>query len=224
MRPNPRRRRVGRLAVWTVVLACGATARTGRAHGDSDATIELIMDGHRLRGSWQAALRDLDHAIDLDADGDGTLTRVEWNGRREEAARFVRRHLGCSIQGRPLCLEFGAWSLPMSLQGRAARIEFTADLPPEVSGFVLEYTAFFDGDPWHRGHATLTRSDGSKAQVMLTPDRRRWSLDPSVRGAEMRGASRAGLPWMGWGALAVSIVLTIGRALGLRLRTCQPVS
>lgn len=224
MTENPHWRKAWRLAGWMVVLAGGAAPQTTRAHSDSEATIDLRIEPGQLRGSWQADLRDLDHALDLDANGDGRLTRAEWEARSGEAARFVRRHLGCSVQGRPLGLEFGEWILPLPQQGAGVRIEFTADLPAVVSGLRLEYTAFFDGDPWHRGHATLTRSDGTTAQTLLTPDQRHWSIDPVVPLAPVvpwGGASRGGLPWCLGGGLAVVLLAAVHRAVGFAARGQQ---
>lgn len=223
MTTSPGRRIVWSLAAWIMVLACGATARSSRAHADSDAAIELFLDRGQLRGSWEGALRDLDHALALDEDGDGKLTRAEWDARREEATHFVRRHLACSMHGRLLHLETGSWSLPMTLQGRAARLEFTAVLPSEVSGFLLEYTAFFDSDPWHRGHVRLTRGDGSTAQAVLSPDRRSWRLDSVNRSAEITAASRFLTPWVRSGALAAVIGVGVGWLVARRPRARETV-
>ena len=41
------------------------------AHKPSDSYLALSVEGAAVRGQWDIALRDLEFAIGLDADGDG---------------------------------------------------------------------------------------------------------------------------------------------------------
>jgi hypothetical protein len=44
------------------------------AHKPSDSYLTLYADGQSLKGQWDIALRDLEYAVGLDADGDGAIT------------------------------------------------------------------------------------------------------------------------------------------------------
>jgi hypothetical protein len=44
------------------------------AHKPSDSYLALSVQGTIVQGQWDIALRDLDFAIGLDADGDGEIT------------------------------------------------------------------------------------------------------------------------------------------------------
>ena len=45
-----------------------------QAHKPSDSYLALSVQGDNMTGQWDVALRDLDFAIGLDADGDGEIT------------------------------------------------------------------------------------------------------------------------------------------------------
>jgi hypothetical protein len=42
--------------------------RTASAHKPSDAYLQLVVSGATVTGRWDLALRDLDYALDLDAE------------------------------------------------------------------------------------------------------------------------------------------------------------
>jgi len=164
-----------------VVVAWVSSTRPCQAHADSEASLDARLHGGRLSIVWQGALRDLDHAIGLDADADGRVTRGEWDARSAEATRFVLAHLGWRHRGRLIHLTPGEWSHPDSWQGRAARLELTAEVPGVAEGDRLEYDAFYDGDPWHRAHLVWTGDDNSVRRALLSPDQRCWSPELAVR-------------------------------------------
>ena len=56
------------LTVCALLLAAGAAA-----HKLSDAYLTVERNGATLHGQWDIALRDLDNAIGLDANGDGEI-------------------------------------------------------------------------------------------------------------------------------------------------------
>ena len=56
-------------AVLLLLIASGAIA-----HKPSDSYLTLERRGAAVQGQWDIALRDLDAAITLDANGDGEIT------------------------------------------------------------------------------------------------------------------------------------------------------
>src|SRR5207248_9319541 len=65
------------LALACVIFA----ARPAHAHKPSDSYLTLAVSGAAIDGRWDIALRDLDYAMGLDADGNGAITWAELRAR-----------------------------------------------------------------------------------------------------------------------------------------------
>ena len=59
-----------------------------QAHKPSDSYVALSLAGDRVGGQWDIALRDLDYAIGLDADGSGEITWGEVKAKHKESPRM----------------------------------------------------------------------------------------------------------------------------------------
>jgi hypothetical protein len=147
------------------------------AHKPSDSYLSLTAEGNALRGQWDIALRDLEYAIGLDADGDGAITWGELRKKHSEIsayafARFTLRD--CKIQP-------GALLVDEHTDGAYAVLRFAAEcgeaLPKRLD---LEYSLFADLDPTHRGllHAQL---GPQTVTAVFGPDQPRLSLDADGR-------------------------------------------
>src|SRR5690349_1509705 len=90
------------LALCTSILALPADA-----HKPSDAYLTLERQGQTLRGQWDIALRDMDAAIGLDADGDGDITWGEVRGRQREIAGYALSRLEVRSGGQPCAVRGG---------------------------------------------------------------------------------------------------------------------
>ena len=161
-----------RLAL-ALLLACGAA----HAHKPSDSYLSLAAEGKELRGQWDIALRDLEHAIGLDANGDGAITWGELRGKHAEVAAYAlaRLKLGdCTLKP-------GALLVDEHTDGAYAVLEFAGHcgdaLPRRLE---LEYTLFADLDPTHRGLLRARFGDQTVTAV-LGPDQPRLTLDPDGR-------------------------------------------
>ena len=66
----------GRLAAMLLAVAAALPAAPAWAHKSSDAYLQLDASAQRVTVRWDIALRDLDVALDLDANDDGRLTMV----------------------------------------------------------------------------------------------------------------------------------------------------
>ena len=63
------------------------------AHKPSDSYLTFTVRDQVVSGQWDIALRDLDYAIGLDADGDGAITWGELKGRHDAIATYALGHL-----------------------------------------------------------------------------------------------------------------------------------
>jgi hypothetical protein len=166
----------------TIALALLLALHAGlsQAHKPSDSYLAIEAHAEAIRGQWDIALRDLEHAIGLDADGDGAITWGELRAKRAEIAAYALARLtlrGCKIEPTELLVERHS-------DGGYAVLQFAADCgasrPTELE---LHYSLFADLDPTHRG---LVRAQigGHTITGVLGPDR------PSLL---LRAQARSGL-------------------------------
>ena len=159
--------------VLLFLLACGAV----HAHKPSDSYLALSAEGKELRGQWDIALRDLEFAIGLDADGDGAITWGELRKKQAEVAAYAFARLKIRDCG----LKPGGLLVDEHTDGAYAVLRFAGDcgeaLPRRLE---IEYSLFADLDPTHRG---LLRAKLGEQTVtgVLGPDQPKLSLDPEGR-------------------------------------------
>ena len=110
--------------LFLFLLACGAV----HAHKPSDSYLSLGVEDKELRGQWDIALRDLEFAIGLDANGDGAITWGELRGKQAELAAYAFARLkvkDCEL--RPGALISLAMNSPSASTSSCGAV-FTADL------------------------------------------------------------------------------------------------
>jgi len=174
------RRGVRRLA-WALALA--AFAGGAQAHKSSDSYLQLDARPGALALRWDIALRDLDVALDLDADADGKLTwgeiRTAWP--RIEAYATAR----IAIEGCPL--EPGERGLERRSDGAYAVLHLSSNCtlpsPPPI-----RYSLFAEVDPTHRGIAKVERPGEPVVLSVLDPARS-GAGGPAAAGPAASGAS-----------------------------------
>lgn len=145
-------RRLARVLLL-VLLAC--TPRLAAAHSASSSYLHVTVHGSALSVQWSIALRDLDYAIGIDSDGDGTIT---WGEVRTHAAAidaYAISHLQLSANGSP-CTPGTITNLADRLgDGAYAVLRFEAACAAPPKNVSVHYTLLFDQDPLHRGLLTL---------------------------------------------------------------------
>ena len=159
--------RPGRAALRAVLaLALAALGFAAEAHKSSDSYLQIEAGPGGLTLRWDIALRDLDIALDLDADGDGKLTwgeiRAAWP--RIESYATARLAIdGCALHPGERALERrndGAYAV-LYLSSACAL--------PAVP--VIRYSLFAEVDPTHRGIAKVQRPGQEIALSVLDPSR-----------------------------------------------------
>jgi hypothetical protein len=157
-------------ALW-LALALLATALPALAHKPSDSYLTLDAKGETVTGRWDIALRDLDFALRLDADGNGEITWGEVRARHADIAAYATARLtvlgdssACPVTvGEQLIDEHtdGAYSvLPLTLH---------CDTPDDAAPQRLSvaYTLFADLDPQHRGLLKLSAHGRARSAVLV---------------------------------------------------------
>jgi hypothetical protein len=163
------------------LLALLTIAGAAHAHKPSDSYLTLHADGQALRGQWDIALRDLEHAIGLDANGDGAITWGELKAKRGEIAAYALARLAVSADGKPCALQPGEQLVDEHSDGAYSVLRFAAKCEAErYAALDVEYSLFFDLDPTHRGLLRVDRP-GEAVTGVLSPEQPRIAVGADGR-------------------------------------------
>jgi hypothetical protein len=159
-----------------LVLLSFLLAAAAQAHKPSDSYLALSVDSAKLRGQWDIALRDLEFAVGLDADGNGEITWGEVRARHSDIAAYALARLAVRTDGVECKLSPTAHLVDEHSDGAYAVLRFEADCGTRAPAVIeLDYGLFFDLDPTHRGLLRFER--GGTAQTgVLSPERPRLAF------------------------------------------------
>jgi hypothetical protein len=162
--------------VRPLLLALALVAGTAWAHKPSDSYLALYADGQTLRGQWDIALRDLEYAIGIDADGDGAITWGELKAQQAQVDAYALARLALRADGKPCRLAPTEHLVDEHSDGAYAVLRFAAQCEAAPYRTVeVEYSLFFDLDPTHRGLLRAQQGTDTTTAV-LGPDRPRLEL------------------------------------------------
>jgi hypothetical protein len=151
-------------------------AAAAQAHKPSDSYLALRVDGAAVRGQWDIALRDLEFAIGLDADGNGQITWGELKAKRKEVEAYAFSRLSVLADGKSCALNAADFLVDEHSDGAYAVLRFDADCGTRTPATLeLAYSLFFDLDPTHRGLLRFER-DGTAQTGVLSPERPRLAF------------------------------------------------
>jgi HupE / UreJ protein len=146
------------------LAALFGVAGLAHAHKSSDSYLQIDAADNGLTVRWDIALRDLDAALDLDADEDGKLT---WGEVKTAWPRIQRYALGrLAIEG--CALRPTGQALERRNDGAYAVLTLASDCVLGAAP-VINYTLFREVDPTHRGIAKVQRAGQPIALSMLDP-------------------------------------------------------
>ncbi len=140
------------------------------AHKASTSYLQLALDGAQLSGRWDIALRDLDVAIGLDTNGDGSLTWGEVRQQQDRIEQYALGRLLLQADREPCTLALTRLQLADHSDGTYASLALDGRCPHAPFDLAIDYQLLFDIDAWHRGLLALTFS-GHRAGL-LGPDER----------------------------------------------------
>jgi hypothetical protein len=159
-----------------LVLALGLLSARAEAHKPSDSYLTLRAAGTELSGRWDIALRDLDDAIGLDSDGDGTLRWGEVKTHYAAALAYALPRLSVRSGGQPCRAQAGTPRVVAHADGNYLAVELAfqcTDAPRRLS---LHYDLLFERDASHRGIVHVT-SSGADQTLIFTATERSRTLD-----------------------------------------------
>lgn len=159
------------LALLLLLMAVPALA-----HKPSDSYLALTVDAAKVDGQWDIALRDLDYAIGLDANGDGDITWGELKARHPDIAAYALARLAVRADDTPCPARVVGHLVDDHSDGAYAVLRFVATCPGPVTNLDVEYSLLFDVDPQHRGLLRLAHA-GTTRTAIFSPERSRQTFD-----------------------------------------------
>jgi hypothetical protein len=152
--------------LFALLLAAGAA----HAHKPSDSYLAMRIEGASVAGQWDIALRDLDFAIGLDADGDGQITWGEVKARHADIAAYALARLKLRSGEADCPLSAGEHLVDDHSDGAYEVLRFVATCPAPIAKLDISYSLFADLDPQHRGLARLEQG-GATRTAIFGPER-----------------------------------------------------
>lgn len=166
---------------FALTAALLLAASVAQAHKPSDSYLSLRARAGGLAARWDIALRDLDHAIGLDADGDGAITWGELRARHAAVAEYALSRLRVRSGGTACALSAPLHQVDRHSDGAYAVLSFDASCD-SAGSIEVEYQLLFDLDRQHRGLLSFATDAGTRT-FLFKPEQRRVSLTRDAPGS-----------------------------------------
>ena len=168
------------LAASIALLPALLAPTAAPAHSPSNSYLSLAVGPTRIEGRWDIALRDLEHTLGLDRDGDGAITWGELSAARDAIGRYALGRLAIDAGGQPCPAVALDQLVAEHADGPYTVLLFSAACNVGASDLGLTYRLFADTDPLHRGLLRLDR-DARVTSHMFSPGNSTLMLpaDPS---------------------------------------------
>lgn len=156
-------------AFATAMLACLLMlSMPALAHKASDSYLTLNVQGRQVSGQWDIALRDIDFALGLDADGNSEITWGELRARQKDILAWALGRL--ALQRGGVCnLRLTNLLVDDHTDGGYAVLQLAGECPASSGALSLSYRLLFELDALHRGLLKLTL-EGTTQTAALSPE------------------------------------------------------
>jgi hypothetical protein len=205
---------------WLLLATCSALG-----HEPSRSLVTLDVDGQELHGRWDIALRDLEDAVGLDANGDAAVSWGELVARQDAVVayalprlRATARSADCTLAAQPSGVDThggGAYAV-LALEGRCAAV------PQRLE---IAYDLLFEIDRAHRAIVTVNSAAATTTAVAsfdsprLTLELAELSHWSTLRRFVVEGVHHI---WEGYDHLAFVGLLLLPIVLGRGGRSVHP--
>ena len=150
-----------------VLCALGLALPVAWAHKPSDSYLTLEVQAASIEGRWDIALRDLDFALALDADGNGELTWGEVRARHADIAAYATARLAVRADDKPCTISVGTQQIDEHTDGAYSVLPLTLNCEvASPQALTLHYTLLADLDPQHRGLLKLAARGTTRTAVL----------------------------------------------------------
>jgi hypothetical protein len=195
------------------------------AHKPSDSYLTLEHDDSGVRGQWDIALRDLDAAIGLDANGDGEITWGEVRARQPEIAAYALSRLDVSSGGAACALKVDDYMIDQHTDGSYAVLRLSGTCPQPGPALLIDYRLLFDIDPTHRGLMQYVHG-GRSDSVIFSSDARTLTIGAGTAWKQFIAYVHEGIwhIWLGFDHILFLLSLLLPAVLLRSHGTWMPAS
>ncbi len=138
---------------------------TAQAHKPSDSYLNLSVNDKVVTGQWDIALRDLDFALGLDANGDAEITWAEVKAKHKDIAAYAFARLQLSTGDKVCPVVVTEHLIDDHTDGAYAVMRFKAECPERIAKLQARYSLFHEIDPQHKGLLRLEYQGASNAAI-----------------------------------------------------------
>jgi len=196
------------------------------AHKPSDSYLVLRVEGSDIRGQWDIALRDLDFAIGLDDNGDGSITWGELRAHHAGIAAYALARLKLRSGGADCPARATEFLVDDHSDGAYSVMRFAAKCPADVATLEASYSLFADLDPQHKGLLRLEYDSVTRTGI-FSPERatQRFELAKFARLVQFLDYGREGVwhIWIGFDHILFLLSLLLPAVLVLEGRSWRGV-
>lgn len=140
-----------RAAIILLAVASMCLSTIALAHKASDSYLTLKVDGEKISGQWDIALRDLDIVLELDRNGDSVIDWGEVRSRQTEIAAYAMQNLDLKSGNNACPMTVGDLLIDTHSDGAYAVVKLAAVCPKAVDALTVDYRLLFEVDAQHRG-------------------------------------------------------------------------
>ncbi len=189
-------------AIMCIGLITWSMASEAHKQSDSYLSVGQPADAARLTVQWDIAIRDLEHAIGLDANADAAITWGELKQRQAAIVGYALSHLSiATVAGRQNSdcpLQFTQLLVDEHVDGKYAVLYFNAQCSQRSAQIEVHYSLLFDVDPNHRGLINIGSNGSSHAAVFTqASSSQRLSLESTQRSTQLASFVNEGI-WHIW--------------------------
>ena len=168
------------------------------AHKPSDSYLNFAVEGNTVTGQWDIALRDLDFAIGLDANGDAAITWGEVRAKLAEIDAYAIARLALQSDGKSCPILMTDHLIDDHTDGAYVVLRFKATCTATITALQARYGLFFDVDPLHKGLLQL-QYQGESSTAIFSPEHalQQFSLSKPSRIGQFLDYAREGV-WHIW--------------------------
>ncbi len=137
--------------LWIVSSSSLFMATAAQAHKASDSYLTLEVDGNKISGRWDIALRDLDLVLELDRNGDSVIDWGEVRSRHDEISAYATQSLDLKSGSSACPMMIGDQLIDTHTDGAYVVLKLAATCPNSVDALTVSYRLLFEVDALHRG-------------------------------------------------------------------------
>ena len=205
----------------------GAFSLGAQAHKPSDSYLNFVVEGNTIIGQWDIALRDLDFALGLDANGDAAITWGEVRAKQRDIDAYAMARLNLQSDGNICPATVTTHLVDDHTDGAYAVLRFKAECVKPITLLQARYGLFFDIDPQHKGLLQL-QYQGVSTTAIFSPEKasQQFSLATPSRIAQFVDYAREGVwhIWIGFDHILFLLALLLPAVVIRQNKQWQAVS